>query len=308
MFAYNKHVERAVIQEINAVMEKEQHKDNWLELNLNFITALEESKADTFSEYRKNLLVYIQLKDLYLTEDQLLERCKDSFGAESIDKILETYPLIIPSGGIRKDKTTGEVAHLYIDLAPVYFIQPKDMFYDFFFACRIRHIDLLKIDEFLEYHYSHYYEDNLVEFSRFLRVLNRKYQDKLLNSDQIQTMTEWLELKEKEVQQLQSIAGVANRSKGKLKRDASDNLTCLNQEQTVLLIYFLQKQRVFLKDEYLTAVEAGRAFEILTGYSQNTLRMNLSKYLLLQNKENLTALDTILSQLKTSVKEALKEV
>jgi hypothetical protein len=285
-------------------MEKQTGKDQWLELNLNLMAAMEKPEVVASEEYRKNLLMYIQLKELYVNEDILIERNK-GIGASSIDKILEMCPLIIRSGGKRKNKITNEFETAYIDMAPAHYVQPKDMLYDYFFACRLRHVDLLQIDAFLDYHYNHYYEDNLVEFSRFLRILSRKYQDKMLNSDQIQTITEWLELKEKELQ-AQPVSGLTTRSKGKLKRDASDNLTCLNQEQTALLIYFLQKQRVFLKDEYLTATEAGKAFEILTGYSQNTLRMNLSKYLLLQNKENLTALDTVLTQLKTSVKEALK--
>ncbi len=94
--------------------------------------------------------------------------------------------------------------------------------------------------------------------------------------------------------------------KGKLKREAQDKLTCLSQEQTVLLMYYLQQERVFLKDEYLTDMDAGKAFEILTGYSQHTLRQNLSKFNLYQNKANLKELDNLLTRLKIAIEKDLK--
>jgi hypothetical protein len=92
-----------------------------------------------------------------------------------------------------------------------------------------------------------------------------------------------------------------------VKREAQDKLTCLSQEQTVLLMYYLQQERVFLKDEYLKDMDAGKAFEILTGYSQHTLRQNLGKFYLFQNKQNLKEIDHILTRLKIAIDRALKE-
>lgn len=88
-------------------------------------------------------------------------------------------------------------------------------------------------------------------------------------------------------------------------RESRDKLTSLSQEQTVLLMYYLQKERVLLKDEYLTDSEAGQAFEILTGYSQDTLRQNLGKFYLIQNHTNLRALNDLLSRLKASLERDL---
>ncbi|MCX6182999.1 MAG: hypothetical protein NT150_13855 [Bacteroidetes bacterium] len=95
--------------------------------------------------------------------------------------------------------------------------------------------------------------------------------------------------------------------KGRLTRQASDKLTILSQEQTVLLMFYLQQEKVFLKDEYLTDMDAGKAFEILTGYSQHTLRQKLSKYYLYQNRENLKEIDHLLTRLKIAVDKTLKE-
>jgi hypothetical protein len=93
----------------------------------------------------------------------------------------------------------------------------------------------------------------------------------------------------------------------KVKREAQDKLTCLSQEQTVLLMYYLQQERVFLKDEYLKGMDAGKAFEILTGYSQHTLRQNLGKFYHFQNKQNLKEIDHLLTRLKIAIDKALKE-
>ena len=94
--------------------------------------------------------------------------------------------------------------------------------------------------------------------------------------------------------------------RSKIKREAKDKLTCLSQEQTVLLLYYLQQERVFLKDEYLSDLEAARAFEILTGYSNNALRQNLGKYNLWLNPPNLIELDNLLTRLKAVINLELK--
>jgi len=58
----------------------------------------------------------------------------------------------------------------------------------------------------------------------------------------------------------------------------------------------LKQVGVFLKDEYLTDLDAGKAFELLTGYSQNTLRQDLGKFYQFENKENLKRLHQTFSQ------------
>jgi hypothetical protein len=93
-----------------------------------------------------------------------------------------------------------------------------------------------------------------------------------------------------------------NGKKHVLKREAGDKLTCLNLGETVLLLYYLQQAHIFLKDEYLKDVDAGRAFEILTGYSKHTVRMNLGKASMLLTKANAKALENVLDQIKSLIK------
>ena len=95
--------------------------------------------------------------------------------------------------------------------------------------------------------------------------------------------------------------------KGKIKREANDKRTILSQEQTVLLMHYLQQEKVILKDDYLSDKDAGQAFETLTGYSQHTLRQNLGKYYLIQNRENLKELDNLLTRLKIKIDKDLKD-
>lgn len=94
--------------------------------------------------------------------------------------------------------------------------------------------------------------------------------------------------------------------KGKIKREALDNKTSLSQEQTVLLIHYLQQERIILKDEYLNDKEAGEAFGKLTGYSENTLRLSLGKYQNYQNKTNLKELNHIITRLSIAIEKDLR--
>jgi len=98
--------------------------------------------------------------------------------------------------------------------------------------------------------------------------------------------------------------GVQRRSK--IRREAKDKVTSLNQEQTVLLFYYLQQQKVFLKDEYLSDKEAATAFEVLTGYSQNALRQNIGKFNLWITPANLNELERVLNRVKTAMEIELK--
>ena len=70
--------------------------------------------------------------------------------------------------------------------------------------------------------------------------------------------------KEKQQQGLQGTL----ENKSKTKRKPKDDKTSLSEEQTVLLMYYLQREKVILKD--LEDSYMGQAFEILTGYSQHS--------------------------------------
>jgi hypothetical protein len=77
----------------------------------------------------------------------------------------------------------------------------------------------------------------------------------------------------------------------------------LNQEQTALLIYCLRKTKVILIDEFLNNKEAGVAFSILTGYSADTIRQNLSK-----TELHKTATAKNVEMVEKALKEVLKYI
>ncbi len=101
--------------------------------------------------------------------------------------------------------------------------------------------------------------------------------------------------------------GVAISTKGRPQRSAGDNLTKLNQEQTALMIHFLKTGRLILKNEYLTDKAAGLAFNILTGYSPNSLRTSLSEkeIAMLHTKANLTEVYNALTNVTLLIKNEL---
>jgi len=288
-------------------MVNETHKEDWsLELNLNrMIIAEELAYPESFKEYKNIVIVLSQIKDFYLSEEDILKTLK----AKTIEKVLEQYPHILKTAAHWKNENdTFDVK--YIDIAPLYNIQPSDPYYDIFFARKLRQLDLLEIDTFLNYHLSNYYTDNLNEFSRFLKICVRKHTNTFLNSESIQTIQEWIDDKEKQqVISLQSPIDtkLGKERKNKAAREAEDKKTCLNQEQTVLLMHYLQQARVFLKDEDLQKIEFGQAFETLTGYSQNTLRQKLAKVSSFHNKENIKEIGNLLTRLQIAIDKDLKQ-
>ena len=198
-------------------------KDYELELNLNRMTMWESLvREGSFKEYREFVVMLLQSKDLYLFEDEILKSHK----SDDIEQVLQEHPHVLRTGAHRKNKD-GSFSKKYLDLSTEYLVQPQTFLYDVFFAYKLRQLDLLKIDAFLEYHILNYYDNNLQEYSRFLRICIRKHEVKLLNPEIIQTVNEWIATKEKQQQELQ---GTDNKTpekvkKGKVKREAQDKLT-----------------------------------------------------------------------------------
>lgn len=129
----------------------------------------------------------------------------------------------------------------------------------------------------------------------------------LLHFDKESLMVEQIPEDEREENNAKDYLAGGKKLHTSIKRKSHDKFTCLSQEQTVLLMYYLQEERVLLKDEYLSDLDAGIAFETLTGYSQNTLRQNLSHYHLYKNRTNLKVIENLLNRLKVAVGNDLKE-
>ncbi len=92
----------------------------------------------------------------------------------------------------------------------------------------------------------------------------------------------------------------------KLKRTRQDKMTCLSEQQTVLLIHYLKQERAFLNGEFLKDSDAGKAFAVLTGYSPNTMRIDLGDVPEIKNKDNLKELDILFAKLRIAIGKDLK--
>jgi len=251
-------------------------------INLNHLTTGEYlGFPNHFKEYGHAVLLMFKIKDDFIFEDRLIATIKDdpevqhliAGGMQPMEAIKTSFPDRFICMGTRKKKADDEYATAWFDLWADYEITPTDTLYDLFFTYKLRQTDLLELDNLLNYSVQNY-SDNNTGFIRFLRLTLRKHGKKLLQPEQTETINEWIAEQEKET----TLYGTADtKTKGKPKRERDDKITCLNQEQTALLIYCLRETKIILKDEFLNNKEAGRAFSMLTGYSADTIRQNLNK-------------------------------
>lgn len=140
---------------------------------------------DTYEEYEGLVLLFMQHKGKFLFQSELLAKYRTTV-AEDL-KRYRNYK----QWGTKKHNNTWEPVY-YCILAD-YYIEPDDEFYDLFFAYKLRHIDLMALDQFLAYHLNRYHNNNANEFLRFLSLLLRKH-NKLLKIEICETVKEWIEV------------------------------------------------------------------------------------------------------------------
>ncbi|MFN3341368.1 MAG: hypothetical protein ACK40M_01650 [Flavobacteriales bacterium] len=99
-------------------------------------------------------------------------------GEIKMDAVFEKYPdrYFCPESGIKD----GRYIRKWIDLWLGYIIKRKDYGYDYFFALKLSHLDLMEIDAFLDFQLENSYNGDLSVFSRFLDVLLRKYRKEII--------------------------------------------------------------------------------------------------------------------------------
>lgn len=244
-------------------------EDNY-DLILNHITAGESMPPfrENFEEYKRMAHLYLNHKGRSMFEDEILSKYHEGKTmAELLESSLEQY---IP--GANKERN-GKREKTWYDIWSMEEIEASDDFFDYFFTVKLRHIDLLEIDDYLNYHQEHSFKNARSNFFRFLRLAVRKYEKKLLTPQIIETILEWISTAEAspEISGLEKTGNV----KGRIQREQGDRLTSLSLVQTALLIEYLQQARIILKGDNLTNTQAGKAFNILTGYSSNTIRLQL---------------------------------
>jgi hypothetical protein len=281
------------------------------EIFLNHISAVEFLKyPNHYDEYTKAVIDMLVCHDKFHFEDDLLEELKDDPALQEITKgeslTMDHVKMIYPeryfhTGDHRKKNEADEqFIRIWFDVWDKVFVPPtNEMFYDLFFSYKLHSLDLLEIDTFLDYQLANWHGNDTDKFIRFLQLVVRKHGAKMLSPAYIQTIKEWALAQKKET----ALSGIEIKTKGKSRREAEDNATALNQEQTALLIHFLQQSKIIRRDENLSNKEAGQAFSILTGYSADTLRQSLGKTDLEQiaTKKNLAQVDSVLSRLATLI-------
>src|ERR1035437_3001993 len=252
------------------------------ELYLNHISALESFRyPGTFEEYKNHVADMLQYSSRFVFEDDLMEGLKNDEAVKSVQRdeplTMRHIQTAIPDSFVnkgesrKKNKEDKEPTPIWYNVWDVYYINPDDgLYYDLFFVYKIRGLDLLELDDFLNYQLEIWYENNLKKFTRFLQLIARKHGKKLLSQEHIQTINEWIADKGKH-----PLPEGKEKSQAKpkiiFKRNRNEKSTRLNQEQTALLIYCLRETRIILGNEYLDEKYVGQAFSMLTGFSENTL-------------------------------------
>lgn len=243
------------------------------ELILNHITYGEfvPPYKENFEEHKKIAYLFLNHKGKYLFEEDILKEYNEGM---TIDKLFDQEKHRFVPGA--NHERNGKREKTWYDIWSMEEIERKDDFFDYFFICKLRHLDLLRVDEFLAFQLGFSFENKKEEYFRFLNISLRKYQSNLLNPDIIETVKEWIKMREGD-SALEVLSGneKEEKIKGRKLREPGDKLTKLSQNQTAILIQFMQKAGIILKDDQLNYAQAGKAFSILTGYSANTLRMQL---------------------------------
>ena len=281
-------------------------------INLNRLTAGAYFQfPDSFKEYREAVLFMLKVKHDFFYEDYLIAAYNDDAvksdirnGMSAMDAIRQSFPDRFISAGRRK-KETEDFRPAWFDLwNEDYVITPEHPSYDLFFVYQLRQTDILELDNLLS-DFLENYDGNQTDFIRFLKLTMRKHSKKLLQTEQIETINEWLVDKEKEI----ALSGTEEqKGRSKIKRTRDDKVTLLNQEQTALLAYCLRETKIILNDEYLNNKETGHAFSILTGYSADTIRQNLKKTELVNtaNIKNIEAVEKALKEIMKYIEKQIK--
>lgn len=269
------------------------------EIILNHLTINEFARHnENFEQYTRDVTMFFQIKGMFIYEKDILNR----YGKKSMEDVTATYPNKFVFAGKRRNNRGEEFAPTWFDISSDYKIMPKDAMYDLFFTYQLRNIDILETDDFLNYQFKKHFDNDIAKFKRFIVLTIRKHGKKLLDLDQIETVNEWMTMINSEVE----VSGIlTERSKGKLKREAGDNLTALNLHQIALLIHFMQEAKIILKDEYLNKTQAGQAFSTLTGYSADALRLELNSEKFNFSKENISEMLNIITRLEILIKNKL---
>ncbi|HYG53113.1 MAG TPA: hypothetical protein VD905_19575 [Flavobacteriales bacterium] len=253
-----------------------------VQINLNHLTTWEYLNfKGSFRDYKEVIICFLHAKRLVASEKDILA----SERSASMADIMPVYPERFINLG------RGQWLDIWANVP----IVSTDPFFDTLFAYRVRQLDLLQIGQFLQCAL----DAGLTQ--RFISLLLLKH-GSLLTPLQLQAVNLWSECIKQPEYKVPSGFPVI---KGRPKRQKGDRLTCLSQEQTTLLIHYLQKTQITFSGDYLNNNKAAQAFELLTGYSAEKIRKSLTQEQLqeISDKNNLTALYNSIIKLSIQVNQ-----
>lgn len=249
-------------------------RETTYQLILNHITGYESMThfGVEFDNYLRMATLYLNHKGKILFKEDILNQYREGV---TLDQIITPNSQRYQPGFY--ELKNGKREQTWYDVESMEEIKNGDDFFDYFFTCRLRHMSLFAIKKHLSFHLDYSFDGQRHEYADFLTIMIREYEDTLLNPKIIETVRDWIKENSIASDSREPLSGPAldDKVKGRISRQAGDRLTTLNQNQTALLIQFMQKSGIILKEEHLTYTQAGKAFSLLTGYSSHTLRQQL---------------------------------
>ena len=129
--------------------------------------------------------LFLGKKGKYLFEEDILKNYREGMILKKLfDQEKERFVQ-----GVNHEKN-GKMQNTWHDLSGFEEINREDDFFDFFFACKLRHVGLLEIDTFLGYHLDNSFNENKKEYFRFLNLMLRKHHENILSPNIAETVKE----------------------------------------------------------------------------------------------------------------------
>lgn len=188
--------------------------------------------------------------------------------------------------------------------------------YEFFFAWQLALTDYFEIESFLQQQFEHSFLGEVEVFKKFIKILFKTYKHILSDSDNKEIVFEYFDnLKEIEevIIDIEKTEDIENEGTITIDlpkfprakfRTKTDDLTCLTRERTALLVDTLRQVKVFLSEDIQPNTHAAKAIQVLTGYSHNKLRTDLTAN---YKKEDLVATQEILQKAIDLINKKLKK-
>lgn len=282
-----------------SVTRTEQPVDADYSINLNHVGFAESMQGEAaFEEFSSHARLLLDKKGFYLDEKEMAARCPQN---QTIKELMTYSPNYQPAG--YGNNAAGERVLLYFDTMLVYEIVHNDPHFDYFFCCALTHVDLFKVDAFLDFHLEHNFKQDEQGYVRFLMILLYKYEKLIARSPYCgELIRQWITRHE----QQNANADQRDKIKATLQRKNNDKLTELNQHQVLLFMHHCQLAKVFLPQSTLGDSQAARALELLTGYSYNALRINYGKPNEYMVKENYVKVYKLLNQILLALNQEMK--